>query len=94
MSGATTPDPEHAAATALLRACGDLLAAQTTTQPQAVAAISEGMRAATEVRFEVTMMTNEPRSAAVRIVALDGNGTETMLIRALGLTPPQREPVQ
>jgi hypothetical protein len=87
-------DPEQAAATALLRACGDLLAAQATTQPQAIATIAEGMRTATEVRFEVVMMTAEPRSAAVRIVALDGNGTETMLIRALGLTPPQRGPVQ
>jgi hypothetical protein len=90
----TEAEREQAAATALLRACGDLLAVQAATQPHAFAAIYEGMRAATEVRFEVTMMTTEPRSAAVRIVALDGDGTETMLIRALGLTPPHQGPVQ
>jgi hypothetical protein len=87
-------DPEQAAATALLRACGDLLAAQRSAQPDNFATIAEAVRAAPEVRVEITMMTGEPRSAAVRVVALDGQGSEIMLIRALGLTPPQRGPVQ
>lgn len=90
----TLPDPEHAAATALLRACGDLLAAQQATQPGAFPTIAAEVRGATEIRFEVTMMTSGPRSATVRIVALDGEGTETMLVRALALEPPPRGPVQ
>jgi hypothetical protein len=87
-------DPEQAAATALLRACGDLLAAQQAAQAADFTRVVEGVRAATELRFEITMMTGAPRSAAVRIVALDGQGTEVLLIRALGLQPPQRGPVQ
>ncbi len=91
---ASNHDPEQAAATALLRACGDLLAAQQAAQAADFTRVVEGVRAATELRFEVTMMTGAPRSAAVRIVALDGQGSEIMLIRALGLQPPQRGPVQ
>ena len=87
-------DPEQAAATALLRACGDLLAAQQAAQAADFERIAQGVRAATELRFEVTMMTGAPRSAAVRIVALDGQGSEVMLVRALALTPPQQGPVQ
>jgi hypothetical protein len=87
-------DSEQAAAATLLRACGDLLAAQAYAQPDAFPAITERVRAAAELRFEVTMMTGEPRSAAVRIVTLDGQGGETMLVRALDLVPPQRGPLQ
>ena len=85
---------ENTAATALLRACCDLLAAQVHAQPDAFPAITEGVRAAAELRFEVTMMTGEPRSAAMRIVTLDGQGGEVMLVRALDLAPPQRAPLQ
>mgnify|MGYP001268979298 CR=1 FL=1 len=87
-------DAEHTAATTLLRACGDLLAAQQAAQPAAFGAIVEGVRRAPEVRFEVTMMTSDPRSAVVRVVALDGEGNEAMLIRALSLAPPVRGFVQ
>jgi hypothetical protein len=87
-------DPEQTAATALLRACGDLLAAQAASQAERVGELAAATRTATELRFEVTMMTGEPRSAAVRIVALDGEGTEVALLRSLTMTPPARGPLQ
>jgi hypothetical protein len=90
----TERDPEQAAAAALLRACGDLLAAQASSQADRVGQLAAATRAATELRFEVTMMTGEPRSAAVRIVALDGEGTEVALLRALAMTPPPRGALQ
>ena len=87
-------DSEQVAAATLLRACGDLLAAQAASQAARVGELAVLTRTATELRFEVTMMTGEPRSAAVRIVALDGEGTEVALLRALTLTPPPRGALQ
>lgn len=87
----SSPNLEDAAAAALLRAFGDLLSAQQETQPDAFPAIVQGVGAATELRLEVTMLTSAPRSACIRIVALDGEGSETMLIRSLGLVPPPAE---
>ena len=87
-------DPEQAAATALLRACGDWLATQEAAQPAAMSAIRERLAAATEVQFSVTMLTGGDRSASMRIVALDGEGSEVMRVRAITMAPPARGPVQ
>jgi hypothetical protein len=90
----TDQDDEQRAATALLRACGDLLAAQRQAQPANFAAIADAVAGAPEVKIEITLTVGGTRSAAVRLVALDGQGDETMLIRALGMTPPARGPLQ
>jgi hypothetical protein len=94
MTDSPDDDIEQRAATALLRACADLLAAQRVAQPGNARAIADAVAAAPELRVEVTLMLGAPRSAAVRLVALDGQGDETMLIRALGMTPPARGPLQ
>jgi hypothetical protein len=85
-----TDDPEQAAAQALLRCCGDWLALQPAVQPDKFPAIAEGLHGATELRFEVTMLVGGDRSANVRIVALDGEGSQIMLIRSLVMAPPAR----
>jgi hypothetical protein len=80
-------DSERDAATALVKACSGLLEAQRLSQPECYPQIRKGVLEAVELRFEVTV-TMGSRATNVRITTIDGHGCETMLVRALDLTPP------